>query len=203
MAASMPPRVRSHTGIRVVQELVLAALGVIAITASSWVALPVGPVPVTLQTLVVLLIGASYGTLRAACTVGAWLVLGALGAPVFAGGSGGVAPLVGKTGGYLVAFVPAAMLVAGLSERGPLRRPVPAFLVLALAHGLILAIGAAWLASFIGGPAAWSYGVAPFLLGGALKSALAAALLDSTRRLLARWTLKPDLTRTRMQRGLR
>ncbi len=167
---------------RLLSELFLVTLGVAAISLSSWMAIPIGPVPVTLQTLTVLVLGATYGTVRAPSTVSAWLVLGACGAPVFAGGAGGVVHLIGKTGGYILAFVPATAALAWLGERGLLRRTLPAGAAFLAAHALILAAGAGWLSLFIGASAAWTYGVLPFLLGALLKSIVGAALLPPARR---------------------
>ena len=165
-------------------ECVWLGLGVAAITASSWVAIPVGPVPITLQTLAVLLIGATYGTRRAPSTVHAWLSAGAFGAPVFANGAGGSIHLLGHTGGYLLAFLPTAWAIAWASERGWLDRFVLALGAFVAGSALILACGFSRLAMFIGPESAWSFGVVPFLLGGLLKAAVAAALVSPTRRLI-------------------
>ncbi|MEL6547046.1 MAG: biotin transporter BioY, partial [Myxococcota bacterium] len=173
-----------HPARRVALECVRLGLGVAAITASSWIAIPVGPVPITLQTLAVLLIGATYGTRRASSTVLAWLSAGAFGAPVFADGAGGSVHLLGHTGGYLLAFLPAAWAIAWASERGWLDRFLPALGAFLAGSALILAFGFSRLAMFIGPESAWSFGVAPFVFGGILKAVMGAALVSPTRKLI-------------------
>lgn len=157
----------------------LSVLGATAIlTASSWVAVPVGPVPMTMQTFAVTLIGALFGWRLGAATVVIWLAQAAAGLPVLAGGTGGIAPFFGPTAGYLVAFPLAAALAGYLAERGWTgRRSVLAFVAALGGNALILALGGAWIASFAGWEAALATGVTPFLLGAVLKSALAAAVL--------------------------
>jgi len=156
----------------------LLLAGVVALALSSRVAIPVGPVPVTLQTLAVGLVGALYGwRLGGACVV-AWLLAGAAGLPVFSSGSAGLHKFLGPTAGYLFAFPIAAMTVGWLIERGWDRGRFFRLLVLmVLANAICLLFGAAWLGSAIGLEKALLKGVLPFLVGAALKSVLGALVL--------------------------
>ena len=160
----------------------LAVLGGTALlAASSWVQVPMVPVPMTLQTLAVPLIGAVLGARLGALTVVAWLAESALGLPVLAEG-GGAAHLVGPTAGYLASFVLTAALVGWLSERNLLLTGPRTLAAMLLANALILAAGAAWLAHLIGARAAVAHGVTPFLLGGIVKAGLATAILHVLAR---------------------
>jgi hypothetical protein len=97
------------------RAVILVVLGTALLTLSAKINLPLPYVPMTLQTLVVLMIGAAYGRRLGAATMVAYLAEGAAGLPVFAGPVGGLAPLLGPTAGYLVGFVVAAFLTGWLS----------------------------------------------------------------------------------------
>jgi biotin transport system substrate-specific component len=156
----------------------LLATGFLA--ASSWVSVPMVPVPMTMQTFAVTVVGALFGWRLGALTILIWLGEAAMGLPVLAGGTGGLAPFMGPTAGYLMGFVAAAALTGFLAERGWTgKASVRAFAAMLLGNLLILAIGTAWLAGPIGLslPTAVVAGAMPFVLGAVLKSALAAALL--------------------------
>jgi biotin transport system substrate-specific component len=128
------------------------------------------------------MIGALYGWRLGAVTVLAWLGEAMLGAPVLANGSGGLAPFAGPTAGYLVSFPIIAALAGWLAERGWTGdRVVRSFLAHLAANVLCLAVGGVYLASLIGAEKGWLLGVAPFILGAVLKSALAAAVLKGIR----------------------
>src|SRR5690606_18310766 len=151
---------------------------------SSHIEVPMVPVPVTMQTLAVTLVGALYGWRLGTVTVLAWLAEAAAGLPVLAGGAGGIAYMMGPTAGYLAGFPVAAAAVGWLAEQGwNGRRPLLAFAAMLLGNALCLAIGAAWLASLVGLEKAIAAGVVPFVLGGVLKSALGAAMLRAATRL--------------------
>jgi biotin transport system substrate-specific component len=161
--------------------------GTAFLTLSSYISVPMIPVPVTMQTFAVLLVGALYGARLGTITVLAWLLEGALGLPVFAGGAAGIAPFLGKTGGYLVAFPFAAALTGWLVAQGwNGNRVMLAFAAMVLGHVVCLAGGAAWLAVLIGGKLAFMYGVVPFIVGTVLKSALGAATLKAVTHLTAK-----------------
>jgi biotin transport system substrate-specific component len=149
--------------------LVAGASALIALASQVWLPLPFTPVPLTLQTLAVLLSGMVLGSKRGALAVGAWIAEGLLGLPVFAHGA--------FTAGYVVGFVLAAALVGLLAERRWDRRPATTVLAMGLGSLVIYGCGVAWLSFFVGFPAAVVQGVLPFLVGDALKIALATAAL--------------------------
>ena len=156
--------------------------GGIFLALASRIEVPMVPVPITMQTFAVTLIGALYGWRLGAVTVLAWLGAAAMGLPLLASGKFGLAPFIGPTAGYLFAFPLAAMLTGWLAQRGwNGGRPWLAGLSMLAGNMLCLVIGAAWLAQLIGVEAAITAGVLPFLLGGALKSVLAAMVLRLTR----------------------
>jgi biotin transport system substrate-specific component len=170
------------------RAIILIALGTALLTLSAKVNLPLPYVPMTLQTLVVLMIGASYGWRLGGVTVLAYLAEGAIGWPVFAGPVGGLAPLMGPTAGYLFGFVAAAIITGWLSERGWDRSVSLLFLAMALGHIIILAAGFGWLAfgMKLGAEKAWLIGIAPFVAASLIKNALGATLVPAARRLLDR-----------------
>ena len=153
-------------------------LGTLFLALSSYIEVPMVPVPVTMQTFAVTLVGALYGWRLGALTITAWLVEGAAGFPVLAGGAAGVQHFVGPTGGYLFAFPITGALVGCLAERGwNGSRVVLAFVAMLLGNVACLALGTAWLAAMIGVEKAVTFGFLPFIVGGLLKSGLAAATL--------------------------
>lgn len=169
------------------QPLMRAILVVLAgsafIALSARVQVPMWPVPVTMQTFAVLLVSLALGARLAVVTVAAYLAQGALGLPVFAGG-GGLPYLVGPTAGYLYAFLAVALVVGHLGDRGWGRGFVRAFAATLAGSVLIYAIGASWLAGYVGAEQAVALGVAPFVIGDLLKAALAALLLPVAWKLL-------------------
>lgn len=170
------------------KEIVLLAggVGLLAVSAQLQVRLPFSLVPVTGQTLVVLLLGAALGSRRGPAVVASYLVLGLLGAPVFAAATAGPVRLAGPTGGYLAGFVVAAGVVGWLSEHGWDRRTGTAAAGMVIGNLCIYAIGALWLARFVGGASAVQAGIAPFILGDLLKIGLAATLLPAAWRVVGR-----------------
>ncbi|MET0968413.1 MAG: biotin transporter BioY [Tardiphaga sp.] len=163
----------------------LLVVGVLLLAASAKLNLPLPYVPMTLQTLVVLVIGAIYGWPLGVATVVAYLAIGALGLPVFAGPVGGPKPLFGPTAGFLFGFAAATLIVGALSARGWDRSFARMIVAMAIGHVVILAAGFAWLAYGIGlGPAkAWSVGILPFLAGAVVKTVLGAILVPRLRHL--------------------
>ncbi|TPL91807.1 biotin transporter BioY [Mesorhizobium sp. B2-3-12] len=158
-------------------------LGTLFLALSSYIEVPMVPVPVTMQTFAVTLIGALYGWRLGAVTIAAWLVEGAVGFPVLAGGAAGVSYFVGPTGGYLFAFPIVGALVGWLAERGwNGNRVVLAFIAMLLGNLACLVLGTAWLAAMIGAEQAITFGFVPFIVGGLLKSALGAATLTALPR---------------------
>lgn len=181
-AVLWPERVDRLSG--VLRSVILVALGTALLTMSAKINLPLPYVPMTLQTLVVLMIGATYGWRLGTTTLLAYLAEGAMGLPVFAGPVGGLAPLFGPTAGYLAGFVIAAFATGWLSERGWDRSVPLLFVAMAVGHVIILGCGFAWLAfgMKLGGEKAWLVGIAPFIAGSVIKNALGAALVPAIRR---------------------
>lgn len=153
-------------------------IGTLFLALSSYVEVPMYPVPMTMQTFAVALVGALYGWRLGGITIVAWLIQGAAGIPVLAGGAAGAHHFIGPTAGYLFAFAAMGMLTGWLAERGwNGSRVVLAFFSMLLANLLCLALGAAWLATLIGVEQAIVHGVTPFLIGAVLKSVLGAVTL--------------------------
>lgn len=166
------------------QNLLLVAGGslLVALCAQISLPLPFSPVPVTGQTFAVLLLGATLGARRGAAALLLYLMEGAAGLPVFApGGLPGAARLAGPTGGYLVAFPAAALLIGLLAEKLPRRWWTWLGAALA-AEALILAAGTAWLAlvTEASWPEAARLGAWPFLPGSVAKAALVALCLPAS-----------------------
>jgi biotin transport system substrate-specific component len=152
--------------------------GSLFLALSSHISVPMLPVPITMQTFAVTLVGALYGWRLGALTVAFWLMQGALGLPVLAPGAAGLAKFVGPTAGYLFAFPLAAALTGWLAERGwNGQRVTLAFVSMLLGNVLCLIVGAAWLSTLVGVEKAVVAGVAPFIVGAVLKAALGAAVL--------------------------
>jgi biotin transport system substrate-specific component len=134
------------------------------------------PVPMTLQTLGVLLIGLTFGFRLAIASLAAYLVQGVMGLPVFAGGAGGAAHLVGPSGGYLVGFLFAAALVGYLADTGFTKGWVGTIIALLAGTAVIYALGLPWLGSIVGYDKMLEYGFTPFVLGDTIKLILAALI---------------------------
>lgn len=150
------------------------------------VRLPFTPVPITGQTLAVLLVGFALGPWRGAASVGLYLLEGGLGLPFFAGPKMGWAAFAGPTGGYLLGFVLAAVLTGFLAERGWDRSFKKTLGGMWLGNVVIFACGVPWLARFVGWETVWLQGFWPFLPGDVLKSLLAACLLPMAWKVVQR-----------------
>jgi biotin transport system substrate-specific component len=164
--------------------LVTAGSLLVALFAQIQIFLPFTPVPITGQTFAVLLVGAALGGRRAAASLLLYLLEGAMGLPVFAGGSAGLLRLAGPTGGYLVGFLPAAYLVGLLAERGLDRRWYSALPVFLLGQLVLYTIGVIWLSTFVGLGQALIAGLWPFIVLDAAKAVLAAVALPSAWKLV-------------------
>ncbi|MGO8835228.1 MAG: biotin transporter BioY [Roseiarcus sp.] len=167
---------------RIARFAALAIGGALALAVSAKAQVAFYPVPMTLQTLVVLALGAAFGARLAAATVALYLAEGLMGLQVFAGAAAGPAYMAGPTGGYLVGFLVAAALVGWLAERGWDRSPGWLLAAMALGHLVIFAFGFAWLAGLIGPEAAWFGGVVPFFAATLVKTLLAWALVAAAWR---------------------
>ena len=176
------------SGQPILRSIILACAGSIALWVSAKIQIPFWPVPLTLQTFVVLLIGMVFGAKLGALTILLYLFEGAVGLPVFSGTPEkgiGLAYMAGPTGGYLFGFVLAAFCVGFLAERGWDKKPVSTALAMLIGNLIIYATGILWLGSLIG----WdkpvlAFGLYPFLLGDLLKIILAAVLLPSLWKLV-------------------
>jgi biotin transport system substrate-specific component len=171
--------------------LVVAATALIAVSAQLVIPLPFTPVPITLATLTVMASGAALGPLRGTLSAGLYLLIGALGAPVFSHGQSGV---LLPTFGYIVGYVIAALVVGQLARRQADRRVGPAVGLAVLGTLALYGCGVPWLAFSLHIPIgdAIVLGVLPFLIGDALKIVVLSILLPS-------WWRLTDATRTRMR----
>ena len=151
-------------------------------------AIPIGPVPITMQTFAVTLTGALLGPRLGAAALIAYLIEGAVGLPFFAEGRAGIGTLLGPTGGYLVSFPAAAYITGAFSEHGWDRHFLTAVAAMAIGSVVILLAGWSWLVVGLGAAplAAFKAGVAPFLIGDVVKIVLAAAVLPTGWALLKR-----------------
>jgi biotin transport system substrate-specific component len=165
--------------------LVVGGAAFVALVGQVAVPLPFTPVPLTLGTFAVLLVGATLGPWRGGAALGLYAVAGLAGAPVFAGGASGWAL---ASFGYVLGYLPAAALVGHLARRGADRSPWRTALAALGATTLVYAAGVPWLMGFagLGLPEALALGVAPFLVGDAVKAVAAALLLPGTWRLVGR-----------------
>jgi len=163
-------------------KVVLVVVGTLALAIASQISVPMVPVPITMQTFAVTMIGALYGWRLGGLTVLAWLAEAMVGFPVLAEFKSGIAPFMGPTAGYLVAFPLMAIFVGFITEKGISANRLFAGFSLHLAANLLcLLLGWMWLAQVIGAEKAWIAGVVPFLIGAVLKSALAATVLKATK----------------------
>ena len=175
---------------RALRLTVLALAGTALLTLSAKIEVPFVPVPLTMQTLVVLAIGMAYGWRLGAATVLLYLAEGASGLPVFAGTPErgiGLTYMLGTTGGYLAGFVLAAAFCGWLAERGWGRGVATTALAMLAGNALIYIPGLLWLGTVVG----WDkpvleWGLIPFIPGDLLKLALAVALLPLAWKLLGR-----------------
>ena len=155
------------------KRALLLVAGVMALTVSAKVQIASVPVPVTLQMLVVMVIGASFGPRLAAATVGSYLALGFQGLPVFAGAVAGPAYLAGPTGGYLVGFLIAAWAVGHLARAGWDRSHLTMAAAMAVGILCVYVPGVVWLSASWGAALGWenwyAYGVKTFIWVDALK----------------------------------
>ena len=167
------------------KRMVYAALMAALTAVGAYIAIPIGPVPIVLQNLFVMLAGLLLGGRWAAISIGVYLVAGAVGMPVFAGGTGGAGKFVGPTGGYLLGFLAAAYLIGVISERGRGRVVID---VLAMVAGtaIIYAFGVPWLKVITGMSLskAASVGMLPFLIGDIVKIAAAIPIARTLRPMI-------------------
>ena len=154
-------------------QLLAVLVGIALLTASAHIKIPFYPVPLTMQTLVVLGIGMTYGVRLGGVTLLGYLAAGVIGLPVFAGGAG-IAYMMGPTGGYLAGFFVAAVVLGVLAERGWTRNWATSAAAMLIGNAIIYLLGVGWLTSLIGWDKAVQFGLLPFLYGDVLKLIIAA-----------------------------
>ena len=168
------------------RRAVAIVAGSLFLAVMAQITVPMIPVPMTMQTFAVLLIGAFCGWRLAGETLLAYIIEAAVGLPVLAGGAAGLTKLVGPTGGYVLGFLLAAIAVGYLAERGWHRTLAGLAGSLLIGAVLVYLPGVPWLASFIGLGKAVDFGMTPFLLGDAVKAALAGAVVLAANRTMLR-----------------
>lgn len=168
------------------RQAVLAIAGTVLLTISAKIQVPFWPVPMTMQTFAVLVLAMAFGPRLGVATVALYLTEGAFGLPVFAGPGIGLAYLAGPTGGYLIGFMAAAIVVGALARKGWDRNILSGLAAFLIGDVIIFAFGVGWLSIIVGLEKAFLAGMLPFLPGEAVKIALAAALLAASWRFVQR-----------------
>ena len=165
-------------------DLVLVAAGAGLTAVAAQIAVPLWPVPITGQTLAVLLVGVTLGAVRGAISLALYAVLGIVGLPVFSDASSGWSVVAGPTGGYIIGFIFAAGFAGWLAQREWDRKPVWAFLAFLAGSVIPFAFGLPWLAAALGSyglpndlGSVLASGLYPFILGGVIKAALGAGII--------------------------
>jgi biotin transport system substrate-specific component len=167
------------------RPMIYSSLFVALISVGAFIAIPIGPVPIVLQNMFVLLAGLILGPAWGMACVGVYLLVGMAGLPVFAGGTSGIGKLFGPTGGYLLGYLPAVLVTGALSRflgQGVFRD----ILAMIAGSAVVYGIGVPWLklAFAMSWGQAVSMGLAPFLLGDAVKIAGAVIIAGKIRPLL-------------------
>ena len=174
-----------------IKKVVLIFIGTLLLTLSAKIQVPFYPVPMTMQTFLILVIGMTFGWKLGSLTVLFYLIEGAVGLPVFAGTpikGIGLDYMLGPTGGYLIGFILASCTVGYLGENGFNRNFLTVFIAMIVGTVLIFLCGYTWLSIFFGFERAFLYGVLPFVWSELFKVALATAVLPLCWRFLYRGT---------------
>jgi biotin transport system substrate-specific component len=171
----------SKKNLRLTFDCFAILMGSIFIAFLSQISIPLSfsPVPLTFQTLAILLVGGILGSKRGALSVATYIFEGCLGIPVFAGGTAGIAKLIGPTGGYLLGFIFCSFIVGFFLERGWKDRFVFTFIAMTIGSLVMLFFGAFWLSFYVGKANAFSLGVYPFLVGDIIKIGTAALMIPN------------------------
>ena len=178
------------TNSNLLTKMLMVVVGSLALWASAKIQIPFYLVPMTMQTTVVFMIGMAFGWRLGGLTILLYLFEGAMGLPVFSGTPEkgiGLAYIMGPTGGYLLGFFFAAVVLGWLAEKGWDRNYFSTAIAMVLGNAIIYAVGVSWLGSIVG----WDkpvleWGMMPFLLGDAIKLVLASLLLPLTWKLLGK-----------------
>ncbi|MGE0501529.1 MAG: biotin transporter BioY [Rhizobiaceae bacterium] len=168
-------------------EIALVVAGTLVLALSAKAKVILGPVDLSLQTLAVLGIGATFGLRLGVATLALYLIEGAMGFPVFQSTPEkgiGVAYMMGATGGFLIGFLVMAAIVGWAADRGWDRSVLKLGAAMVLAEIVMMAMGFAWLAGIIGAEKAWAFGVAPFIIPDMVKVALASMVVPAVWALL-------------------
>jgi biotin transport system substrate-specific component len=168
--------------------LVLGGAALVAVCAQVSIPLPFTPVPITGQTFAVLLVGASLGSMLGGLSLLVYLLAGLVGAPVYADRAHGLDVLSGATGGYIVGFVAAALVVGFLAERRYDRTPSVAVTTFLTGEIIVFACGCLWLSHELGTGLnrTLELGLYPFVIGELVKIYLAGSLVPGAWRLVQR-----------------
>ena len=177
---------------KLVKQIVLVLVGVMLLVLSAKIKIPMIPVPMTMGTFAVLSIGAVYGPRLGLMTIIGYMIVGALGFDVFASSSSekfGVSYMMGSTGGYLVGYVLAILVLGWTARQGWDRSVLKMAAAMVLGNVIIYVPGLLWLATLYG----WdqpilTWGLTPFLMGDLVKLGLAALLLPGAWRLVDKAT---------------
>ncbi|WP_127519524.1 biotin transporter BioY [Mesorhizobium sp. Z1-4] len=167
---------------RLITQILLVFGGTLLLTLSAKTKVVLGPVDMSLQTLAIFLIAATFGMRLGVATLLIYLAEGAMGWPVFQGTPEkgvGIAYMMGSTGGYLAGFVVAAAVVGWAADRGWDRSVFKFLGALLIAEFAIMLLGFAWLATLIGAEKSWQFGVLPFILPDLIKVGIAAAFMPA------------------------
>ena len=157
--------------------LVLGGVAFLSIMSQILIPLPYTPVPISLGTFGVTLMALLYGRKLGTATILSYVVAGSLGAPIFAGGKAG--SLFSPTGGYILGYIVATIILGYLADKGVTKSYVKTILSLTLSSAIILTLGSLVLSLFVPGKNAFMIGVLPFLPGDALKSTTVTLLLPT------------------------
>jgi biotin transport system substrate-specific component len=167
--------------------LISAASATIGLAAQVSVQLPFTPVPLTLQTLAVLVTGAALGPARGFGAAAVYLAAGVVGVPWFSGHASGWG---GASFGYIIGFLLAAPVMGWLARHRADRQPIPTVGAMIAGNAVVYLVGVPWLmaSAHLSLAGALDLGFVPFLAGDALKIAVAAGLLPTTWRVVGRWS---------------
>ena len=179
------------TELSLLNQAVVVVAGIVLLAVSAHVKIPFYPVPVTMQTLVVLMIGMTYGTRLGGVTLLAYLANGAIGLPVFPSGAGW-AYMMGPTGGYLLGFFVSAIVLGQLAEMGWGKSLASTAAAMVIGNVVIYAFGVFWLSQMIGLEKAFQFGLAPFIYGDLLKIVIAAGLMPFAWKAVQKLVSKDD-----------
>jgi biotin transport system substrate-specific component len=201
LVSAVWPDSTSPSTTRIVRAVILAVLGSLFVAVSAQIQVPLWPVPITGQTFGVLVVGMAFGGRLGAATMLLYMAEGLVGLPVFANLGAGPGVLAGPSGGYIVGYVPAAAAIGYLAQRGWDRNVWLTATAMLVGNVILYVPGLIWLGMFYTGPgaefvastgattavgAAFAGGLTPFVLGDALKLALAAALFPFAWRLISK-----------------